>query len=398
MPARWEQPGASFYGSFGQWAQAKGAYRLMESPRPEVSLTELLAPHAEATQARMAAEPVVLAIQDTTSFNYTGLSQTTGLGSLGEGSGRGLWSHNLLACRPDRVPLGLLWSHCWARPDDYTSAGRNGKSLEQKESWRWVEGLRQAGLAARRMPQTQVICVADREGDLYELHDAVGVGPPNLHTLIRAQHDRTLAGHQRLWAKLAAQPVGARRSLQVPRQPGQRARTAEVEVRWAPITGQAPAVGPRKGWPGLQLWAVWVHEPNPPTGVEAIDWMLLTDLPIRTAEEAWEKVRWYCGRWTIEEWHRVLKSGCQAERREFKRGEHLQRALAFDLIVAWRVLAMVKLGRAVPQVPAAVLYGAEEQELIGEMFKKNSRWEAGARGDEPLRGTAGGLYGPQGGW
>jgi hypothetical protein len=68
--------------------------------------------------------------------------------------------------------------------------------------------------------------------------------------------------------------------------------------------------------------------------------MLLTDLPITTPEEAWEKVQWYCRRWGIEEWHRALKNGCGVEQREFKTAEHLERVLAFDLVVAWRVLAL----------------------------------------------------------
>ena len=82
--------------------------------------------------------------------------------------------------------------------------------------------------------------------------------------------------------------------------------------------------------------------------------MLLTDLPVTTAEQAWEKVQWDCRRWGIEEWHRALKNGCGVEQREFKTAEHLQRVLAFDLSVAWRVLACVKLGRVLPQLPASV--------------------------------------------
>lgn len=88
-----------------------------------------------------------------------------------------------------------------------------------------------------------------------------------------------------------------------------------------------------------------MHEPEPPTGVEALDWMLLSNLPITSAAEEWEHVQWYCRRWTMEEWHLVFKSGCGVERREFETAETLQRALVFDLIVAWRVLACVKLGR-----------------------------------------------------
>ncbi len=122
----------------------------------------------------------------------------------------------------------------------------------------------------------------------------------------------------------------------------------------------------------MTLWAVWVHEPNPPAGAEPIDWMLLTDLPLTTAEQAWEKVQWYCRRWGIEEWHRALKNGCGVEQREFKTAEHLQRVLAFDLIVAWRVLACVKLGRALPQLSATVLYSPEELEVLQAAVKKTS--------------------------
>jgi hypothetical protein len=280
--------------------------------------------------------------------------------------------HSLLAFRPDGIPLGLLHAHCWARPQAAlgTDRGRNAKSIDEKESFRWLQALQAAAAAAARMPQSQLVVLTDREGDLYELHDAVQIGPPNLHTVIRAQHDRTLEGHQKLWAFMAAQPLGKEQPLEVPRRRGQRARTATVEVRWAQITIQAPAVGCKKGWPSLTLWSVWVCEPHPPQGVEPIEWMLLTDLPVTTWEQAWEKVQWYCRRWGIEEWHRALKNGCGVEQREFKKAEHLQRVLAFDLIIAWRVLACVKLGRALPQLPASVLYSPDELQVLWGTLKK----------------------------
>jgi hypothetical protein len=385
LQARWEQPQASFYGSFTSWGAAKGAYALIEHPSPDISLNGLLASHQEQTQARMAAEVLVLLPQDTTALNYTGLEQTTGLGSLGDNPGRGLWLHSLLAFRPDGVPLGVLRAHCWARPPEPSdTAQRNAQSIVDKESVRWVETFAAAAQAARRMPQTRLVVITDREGDLYELHDAVQQAPANLHLLIRGQHDRNLAEHQRLWDFMARQPLGERRSLRVPRRRGQPERTAQVEVRWAPVRIQAPAVGCKKSWPALSLWAIWVYEPNAPAGVEPIDWMLLTDLPIEGPEAAWEKVQWYCRRWGIEEWHRALKNGCGAEQREFKTAEHLQRALAFDLIVAWRVLACVKLGRALPQLPATVLYTPEELKVLMAAVKKNSR--AGADQEANLAG------------
>jgi hypothetical protein len=313
-----------------------------------------------------------------------------------------LWLHSQLAYRPDGVPLGLLGVHCWARPEEEETdaRGRNAKSIEEKESGRWLAALQTATAAARQMPQTQVVAITDREGDLYEMHDAVQVGPPNLHTLIRAQHDRNLADHQKLWARLAAQPLGERRTLEVPRRRGQPARTATVELRWAEVHMEAPQVGCKKGWPPVRLWAVWVHEPQPPAGVEPLDWMLLTDLAVADAAAAWEKVQWYRVRWGIEEWHRALKSGCGAEGREFKTAEHLQRVLAFDLIVAWRLLACVKLGRALPQLSARVVYTEEELAVLWAAVKKTFAPAAGTefgRG-QPVGGALGRLCGAAARW
>jgi Domain of unknown function (DUF4338)/Transposase DNA-binding len=374
LEARWAKPTASFYGSFEGWTPAKGAYSFIEHESPLISLDSLLVPHGQATRARMAAEPVVLLVQDTTGLNYTGLRQTQGLGPLGEDKGRGLWLHSLLAFRPDGLPLGLLGVKCWARPPEPEKPqhGRNAKSIDEKESVRWVEALGVSAQAARLMRQTQVVAITDREGDLYEMYDQVLVGPPNLHTVIRAQHERNLEDHQKLWAWMAAQPLGDTRTVDVPRHRGQPARQATVEVRWSSITIEAPKVGCKKGWPSLKLWAVWVHEPDPPAGLEAIDWMLLTDMPIAHGQEAWEKVQWYCRRWGIEEWHRVLKSGCRVEKREFKTAEHLQRVLAFDLIVAWRVMACLKAGRTHPELPATAFYTPVELAVLGAALKKRT--------------------------
>ena len=374
LAARWNDPSATFGASFPNWAEAKGAYNLIENQTPEIRLQTLLRPHAESTQTRMAFEPIVLLAQDTTSLNYSGLNQTIGLGAIGSGPARGLFLHSLLALRPDGVLLGVLDAQSWGRcpepsPDKRT---RNAKSIDEKESLRWIGQLHNAAASARRLPRTQMVVLADREGDLYELHDGVQIGPPNVHVLVRAQHDRNLDGHQKLWAFLASQPLRESRDLQLPRRGSRAARTATVEMRWASVTIQAPAVGPKKGWPPLTMRAVWVHEPAPPPQVEPLDWMLLTDLPVHTLAEAWEKVDWYCRRWGIEKWHRVLKSICRVEQREFKTAEHLQRVLAFDLIMAWRILALVKLGRAVPNVPASLLYTQQELKVLTRAVKKNS--------------------------
>lgn len=375
LASRWIDPTTSFGGSFPKWRDAKGAYDLIEHESPRINMQTLLAPHAEATLARMAVEPVVLLPQDTTSLNYSGLKQTTGLGVINHEGSRGLFLHSLLAWRPDGVPLGVVDARSWGRPTGPSKdkRTRNAKSLDEKESVRWLRALTVSGSAARRLPRAQMIVLADREGDLYEMHDGVQNGPPNLHVVIRAQHNRNLDCHQKLWDFMAAQPVGEQRELNVPRRGSQAGRTASIEIRWASVTIQAPAVGPKKGWPSLTLRAIWVHEPHPPLGIEPLSWMLLTDLPITTAAEAWEKVEWYCRRWGIEEWHRVLKSVCKIEQREFTTADYLQRAMVFDLIMAWRILAMIKLGRILPNAPATLIYTPEELEVLTQTQKKTSK-------------------------
>ena len=181
LEARWANPQESFYGSFGTWTEAMGAYRLIENARPLRSpWTRCWARIAKPPRRGWRPKRLVLLPQDTSTLNYTGLKRTTGLGPLGEDKGRGLWLHSQLAYRPDGIPLGVLHAQCWARPKRKAEPerGRNAQSIDEKESGRWVESLAAAGQAARRMLQTQLVSITDREGDLYELHDAV--------------HDRTL--------------------------------------------------------------------------------------------------------------------------------------------------------------------------------------------------------------
>jgi len=400
LAGRWIDPSATFGASFPEWADAKGAYGLIEHKSPQINMQTLLAPHAEATLARMAVEPVVLLPQDTTTLNYSGLRKTTGLGEITQPGSRGLFLHSMLAWRPDGVPLGVLHAQSWGRSTAPSTdkRTRNAKSIDEKESARWLQALAVGRAAAHRLPRTQIVVMADREGDIYEMHDGVQVGPPNLHVVIRAQHNRKLECHQKLWTFMAAQPVGERRELNVPRRGSQPTRMATVEVRWASITIQSPAVGPKKGWPRLTFRALWVHEPEPPPGIEPLSWMLLTDLPITTAAEAWEKVEWYCRRWGIEEWHRTLKSICKVEQREFKTTSHLQRVLAFDLIMAWRILALIKLGRALPNAPASLIYTPEELELLTRSQKKPSKPISELTLQEANRMTAklGGWWGRRG--
>ena len=200
LSQRWARPAKSFYRSFDNAAEAKGAYKMIENARHEISLGSLLAPHQLQTARRMAAEKLVLLAQDTTGLSYNTLAETTGLGSIGQSGSRGLFLHSLQAFRLDGIPLGRVWAEVWGRPPESDTARRNEQSCDEKESGRWLRALQAASQQARRMPQTAVLVCGDRESDIYELYDQKQGAPANVHLLVRGQHDRCLSEGTRLLA------------------------------------------------------------------------------------------------------------------------------------------------------------------------------------------------------
>jgi len=240
LAQRWQRPASSFYRSFDTPAEAKGAYQLVENPRCEISLSSLLAPHQLQTARRMAAEKAVLMAQDTTGLSYNTLLQTQGLSSIGEEGTRGLFLHSLLAFRLDGIPLGVAWAEVWARAPESDTARRNEQSCDEKESGRWIRALQAASELARQMPQTVVLVCGDRESDIYELYDQKQAAPRNVHLLVRGQHDRRLSDGTQLMESLSQMPAGGTLQAEVPRRPGQPARTATLELRWREVEVKPP--------------------------------------------------------------------------------------------------------------------------------------------------------------
>src|SRR5208337_4656310 len=133
-------------------------------------------PHFEATRKRMAAQPLVFAVQDTSSLNYSTHPATDDLGPIGskkDGS-VGLWLHSTLVFDAEGTPLGLLDVQCWARDAKQFGKRHRRKDLPiaEKESVKWLKSLRQVGEAQRRTPSTRRVVVGDREADIYELFHA----------------------------------------------------------------------------------------------------------------------------------------------------------------------------------------------------------------------------------
>lgn len=359
-----QHPTAPIPQACGSWAKTKAAYRFFDNDA--ILPQDLLAAHVQATVARAQAHPVVLCAQDTTTLNYSTHPQTQGLGPIGNNRDKtvGLLLHSTLALTPSGQPLGLLHARVWARSGrtfGRSSNERNRTPREQKESQKWMDSLSVCQALAAQCPDTTLVNLADREGDLYDLFQQA-LAPttgPRVTLLVRAQHDRQVVHPQKyLWDYLAAQRVGARLQVRVPRKDGKPGRLATLAIRFARVTLQPPCL--KEDQPSLSLWAVEAREVHPPKGAPRICWRLLTTLPVQTVAAAVEKVRWYALRWQIEVLHKVLKSGCQIEQRQLETAARLQRVVMVDLIVAWRVLALCKAGRETPEGLASDWLSSEE--------------------------------------
>ena len=117
---------------------------------------------------------------------------------------------------------------------------------------------------------------------------------------------------------------------------------------------------------------VHLREEHPPAGENALEWFLLTTIAVTDNQIAEECIRWYRLRWRIEDWHRVLKSGCGTEKLAYRTAERLKRGIAINMVIAWRIMLMTLLGRECPELPAEVLFSDIEIEVLGALAKKNT--------------------------
>jgi hypothetical protein len=355
------QPGASIPQASGDWAATKGAYRALD--HEEVEVEQVLGAHRAATLERARAHRVILAVQDTTTLNFSTHPQTAGLGPVSNNRDQtlGLLLHSTLALNEEGQALGLLEKRLWARdPKRFQTrpkGERNRLTVEDKESGKWLQSLEATVRAAHAVEGTQWINIADREADTYDLFwrlvelratEDLGAAAARVELLVRSQHNRALRGEsERLFGHLASRPVRGHYRFAVPRQPGRKAREATLVLRWGPVSVPPPPdqVKYQGRTAPLQLWAILAEEENPVPGQPPICWRLLSTRPVEDASTAALQVRRYSQRWEIEVFHKTLKSGSKAEERQLENTARLERCLILDMITAWRTLALSKAGR-----------------------------------------------------
>jgi len=344
------QPGALVpQACTGSPAKTKAAYRFFKNAT--VDMPTLLRPHLEATLARLRAHPVILAVQDTTTLNYTA-HPPEGVGPINTTRDHavGLLLHDTLAFTPEGTPLGVLHVQCWAR--DPAQAGRRHRRkelpIEEKESVKWLLSYRAVAEVQTLCPDTLLVSVGDREADIYDLFHEAAQAPGNPRLLVRAERTRQRQVEQEaLWERVRAEPVAGVLEVRVPRRGARPARTARLQVRFASVVLRPPR---DSRLPPVPVWAVYAREVDHGAEVtEPLDWMLLTTVKTESFEGACERLRWYTRRWGIEVYHRTLKSGCRIEDRRLDDAQSLAACLAIDLVVAWRVYWLTMAGREAPE-------------------------------------------------
>ena len=352
-----QKPGASIPGACENWAETTAAYRFLSND--EVSWDDVLGAHADAGRARMAQHPVVLCLQDTTELDFNG-QEIAGLGPLSYEAQRGLYLHPTYVVTPQREPLGVINAWTWAREAKPGAAPRGGLL----ESVRWVESYERIAEQARAMPATRHVCIGDRESDLLALVVKARDMDYAADYLVRCQHNRVLPEGARLWDEVMASAPLGRIRFELPAGRGRKARSVEQELRAQRVT-----LPDRLGG-HLDVTCLIACEVNAPAGAKPVVWRLLTNRTAATLDAAVELIDWYRARWEIELFFLVLKEGCRVERLQLSDTKRLQTALALYMVIAWRINRLMRLGRALPDLPADLLFEPDEWRAAFILNKK----------------------------
>lgn len=320
---------------------------------------------------------VILSLGDTTFLDYKKIKEKReGYGPTGKG-GNGLIVHSAMAVDGETgQTIGLLWQKVWSREEkEKAPAGETveekkqreaekrkkarERKFEEKESYKWVEGMREV---EKKVEKTErVIHIFDREGDVTEVLEKCSE-MENTGGVIRATHNRKLEKNEkRLWQKMELEAIKFEQEIVLSGTGSKKERRAKLAVRYSAVRLQKPyRLEVREP---LKVYAVYATEIECPEGEKPISWMLLTTEVVENVEEASTILRWYNYRWRIEEYHKILKSGCQTERYRLA-AVGMKTLLGFLSVIAVELLKITYLHRNQPLAPASEILNPLQIEVL----------------------------------
>lgn len=358
------------------WANTKAAYRFFANER--VSEADIMAGHFRATRERAATVGgTLLVLHDTTEFAYP--RENIGLLHRSRNPGRsphplcGISMHSSLVVTPAGLPLGLSAVKFWTRK---VFKGTNELKrrvnptripIGEKESVRWVDNLVET--TALLGAPARCVHIGDREEDIYELFCAANdVGA---HFVIRSAYPRLAEdGTTKTDAQMQEVRLKGVHRITVRDEAGELSK-AVLELRYLRML-VLPPVAKQKDYGPLELSVLYAEERGTPKGRERISWKLLTDLPVRSCEEAIEKLQWYALRWKIELFHKILKSGCRVEESRLRTAPRLVNLIATCCVVAWRIFWLTMINRSQPAAGPTLALTQLELQLLDRLVPDRS--------------------------
>jgi hypothetical protein len=367
------------------WANAKAAYRFLSNER--VNEADILSGHLGATHDRfVATDGPILVLHDTTEFSFK-RERTQPIGLTRKYVARwnergrprlhtvcGILMHSSLALTTEGLPLGIAAIKFWNRKKFKGCDALKKKinptrvPIEKKESIRWLENLRQS--TATLGDPARCVHIGDRESDIYELFcTAKEIGT---HFLVRTCVDRLAGdGKHTVADDMAESKIRGQHRIEL-RDANGNPSMAVLEIKFEKLR-LLPPIGKQKQYPPLELTVIHAQERGKPKNRKAIDWKLITDLPVRSLKDAVEKLQWYALRWKIEVFHKILKSGCKAEDSKLRTAERLVNLISVFCIVSWRIFWMTMLNRSSPDAAPALALTRTEIRLLDHFIPDQVR-------------------------
>ncbi len=332
------------------WADLKAAYRFLNNPR--VAPEDIGRAHRATTLANCTSGRVILCVQDDTEIHGVKVAG-------GRGGEEGEVLHSTLAVTTGGELLGILDQRWFGHVEAAQGETPGMRAQRWRETDVWADAVGAVAALGEVPEGCRLVHVADRASDnLRFMHACLNGGHG---FVIRAKHDRLVEeGTDKLWPHMEVQPTAGCIQAKIGRQRDKagritrQGRTATLQVRYATVHLDPPTNHPDR-LEGLTVQAVYLREENPPSGVEAVDWMLLASEPVKSYADASVIVEIYQTRWVVEEWHRVLKEGCALEQSQAATVEALRRLSALLSIIAVRMLQLRDVARGDRQSDSAML-------------------------------------------
>lgn len=353
------QPQGTLAAAMQSRAETVAAYRFLHND--SLGADALLQAHRAASVERMQGHARVLCLADSSFIGYGHRAPVKGLGPHNRGSDNGFFIHPTFAVSSEGLALGTVHWHSWVRDaalDKHkTQASR---PVDQKESARWLQSHAAVVALQAELAHTRLTFIADREGDFYELLEQAHNAPVDF--IIRAQAGRLLEPGWRISEPPANTPALGTVSFPMSARAGHAPRQVTQKV-WVQRCALSARRGSTRTAP-VELTVLWASEVNCPAGQEPVHWILLTNLPVLTLEQAREIIDCYRLRWRIEMLFDALKNTCHIEDSQLREAAALQNLCALNLIVAWRILFLMTLSRTCPHEPAQCVFASDELEVL----------------------------------